>query len=133
MFAPRSAINHRTQSRKDDLEALLYVIFYLWNQESLPWLENLSPSVGDISKHVFKTRHYNYVEYCKQVKAGLPINLQKAYKYIMNLDFEEKPDYTYLQELMQASLMEMNHPMFQEEGSHDYNGEEQIKSNNITS
>jgi len=103
------------------LEALFNIIFYLWNRESLPWLENLSEVQGDISKHVFTLRNQNYLQYCKKIQADLPRTLQPAYEYVMSLHYDQKPDYSYILKLFLEAQEEMNHSLIQEvrEGNSD--------------
>jgi len=67
-------------SRRDDLESLSYILFYLYDG-SLPW-NNIS-DVNDIIK--LKTEMINSNRY--------PQVLMDFYKYIRSMEFEEKPHY----------------------------------------
>lgn len=79
-------------SRRDDLESLGYMLLYFY-YGYLPW-ENTN-SLEDI-----KTLKINYINDETKVK-GIFINY---FKYIVNLSFEEKPNYNYLINLLQNKL-----------------------------
>jgi hypothetical protein len=75
---------------------LIHIVYYIFNNESLPWIENLSGSIPDISSYVINNRFKKYAEYSAKIKANLPTPLQIAYSYIRSLSFEDRPDYEYL-------------------------------------
>lgn len=41
LFASENAIKLKSQSRKDDLESLFYLITFIMKDLSLPWIENI--------------------------------------------------------------------------------------------
>lgn len=84
------------QSRRDDLEALGYVLVYLC-RGSLPWQgvgEDLKPKERNrlIGRAKRRTK---LAELCD----GLPKAFRKFLKYCRALDFEEEPDYEFLRDL----------------------------------
>ena len=87
------------QTKKDDLESLVYLIAYLC-RATLPW-QGL----------VAKTKKEKY-EKIKKVKINssktfdifrmLPFEFTDFYKYILNLKFLENPDYNFIKSLFQS-------------------------------
>jgi serine/threonine protein kinase len=73
-----------TYSRRDDIISILYVIIYLI-KDTLPW-DGYNLAVYD--KKVITTSE----ELC----AGIPHIFQKLLDYAYSLNFEEKPDYSYM-------------------------------------
>ena len=53
------------QSRKDDLESLIYLVIYIIHNQNLPWLDNINdiPLVYDVSKHIINLRLKNFNKY----------------------------------------------------------------------
>ncbi|MFS8160058.1 MAG: hypothetical protein ACMG6E_07575 [Candidatus Roizmanbacteria bacterium] len=82
---------------------MLHIVYYIFNNESLPWIENLSGAIPDISTFVINSRFRKYTEYSNKIKANLPSPLRIAYSYIRSLSFDEKPDYDYLSELFNVA------------------------------
>lgn len=80
------------QSRKDDLEAIGYILVYLFKGK-LPW-QNI--------KHKNKQERYRIVGDRKEntseetLTEGMPKEFLVYLKYVRNLDFEEKPHYSSL-------------------------------------
>ena len=81
-------------SRRDDIISIIYVSIYLLKGK-LPWM-GLYPKKGD-------TRTKEELVYDKKVKTtsnelceGLPYLFQKLLDYAYSLEFEDKPDYSYM-------------------------------------
>lgn len=78
------------QSRRDDLEALAYVLIYLC-LGSLPWQSNGVPRpdqqayIGEMKQKI------SSIELCR----GLPSAYSTLLEYAKSLEFEERPDYQY--------------------------------------
>ncbi len=87
---------------------MLHIVYYIFNNETLPWIENLSGAIPDISSYVINNRFRKYAEYSNKIKANLPGPLKIAYSYIRSLSFEEKPDYDYLFKLFMEAGSEEN-------------------------
>jgi serine/threonine protein kinase len=96
-YASIAAHKNIQQSRKDDLEAIGYLLVYFYRGK-LPW--------QDI-KHKDKKERYKLIgekkesmseeEICKNMPREFVIFL----KYVRNLDFDEKPHYTSLQKMFE--------------------------------
>ena len=105
-----SSLNHHcyamNQSRRDDLESLIYVAIYFLNPRSLPWYNIDTSRV---------TRQAEIFEMTKQLKFNSSVDFKYIEKreafevgldYVRNLEFDEMPDYLYLQSLFQTLLDE---------------------------
>lgn len=93
-----------TQSRRDDLESLAYVIVYLvkgW----LPW-QGIAVHPGQVHHdEVLKLKQETAVDtLCK----GLPQPFIKFIQHIRSLGFEDKPDYPYLHALLAQCILPLN-------------------------
>jgi serine/threonine protein kinase len=84
LFMSRHIHEENTYSRRDDIISILYVIIYLI-KDTLPW-DGYKLSAYD--KKVITTSE----ELC----AGMPHIFQKLLDYAYSLNFEEKPDYSYM-------------------------------------
>lgn len=80
------------QSRRDDLEAILYVILYLV-KGSLPWQGVVNKSKEEKYQAIMELkRDITPEELC----SGLPIEFEDMMKYVKALKFTSRPDYGYL-------------------------------------
>ena len=84
VFMSRHIHEGNTYSRRDDIISLLYVIIYLI-KDTLPW-RGLHFASYDIK--VITTSD----ELC----AGMPRVFKKLMDYAYSLNFEDKPDYSYM-------------------------------------
>jgi casein kinase I family protein HRR25 len=85
------------QSRRDDLESLVYILWYLsWGW--LPW------SGLDVSQSAEEMKSSLLFE------AFLPKQLLRFLRYTRGLSFTEAPDYSYLEELLQKHLAKATKP-----------------------
>ena len=84
-------------SRRDDLESLAYCLIYLWIGK-LPWSNNNSDEYlnDEIlnSKIEFTSYKYNSI--------NIPKNLKEFLDYVIQLKFEEIPNYKYLKDLIRG-------------------------------
>ena len=84
------------QSRRDDLESLAYVLIY-FSKGSLPWqgikAKNINEKYTKIMSNKINTKNE---ELCSE----LPELFPKFLQYIRDLQFEDKPNYDYLRELL---------------------------------
>ena len=102
-FASCNAMRGYEQSRRDDLESLGYVLIYLAKGLWLPWrkYDNSSllqkESIKIITKMKMEISEENL---CK----GLPNEFISYMKYVKHLEFEEDPDYKYLNSLFLSIL-----------------------------
>ncbi|MCQ2818962.1 MAG: hypothetical protein MJ252_16985 [archaeon] len=84
------------QSRRDDLEAIGYIIVYFL-RGNLPWqglkAKNMKEKYEKIKQKKINT---SLTELCK----GFPEETQTFIKYCRDLKFEERPDYEYLKKII---------------------------------
>lgn len=84
------------QSRRDDLEALMYSLIYL-RLGHLPWQGVSGKTKQDKYQKILEKKiNISSDDLC----TGLPENFKKMFEYINSLHFEEKPDYSYLRKLL---------------------------------
>ena len=84
------------QSRRDDLESLAYILIYL-SKGTLPW-KGLKAKNKDekFSKILKKKINTNNEVLCE----GLPQEFSIFLQNVRDLQFEQRPDYSYLRELL---------------------------------
>ena len=91
------------QSRRDDMEALGYMLVYLFKGQ-LPWqgvnIENLADRYREIG---FIKRKTKYSELCSQ----MPTEFAKYMIMVRNLDFEEEPNYKVYSDMFRGLLVAM--------------------------
>ena len=86
-------------SRRDDLESLAYVLISLY--KGLPWDKVKSKNIEEVSKKIIDMK-LNIDT--KIVCEGMPSEIGEFLKYTRSLDFEEKPNYSYLLNLFYQIL-----------------------------
>lgn len=102
-FASLNALLAKEQSRRDDLESLVYMLIFLFNG-TLPWIPQNDLSNNNEFKLAKKLKaSLNTEELC----FGLPKEFEIMLKYIKQLTFEQTPDYDYLKQLF-VLLLEKN-------------------------
>lgn len=88
------------QSRRDDLEGMAYVLYYLM-RGSLPWqgfvVENKKEKYDMIKDYKIATQP-------EQLGSGFPIEFTKFLAYTRALRFDERPDYVYLKKLFKDRI-----------------------------
>jgi len=83
------------QSRRDDLEALGFVLMY-FNRGSLPWQGLKTATKKERYEKIAQDKQNTPIEVlCK----GYPAEFATYLQYCRSLRFEEKPDYSYLRRL----------------------------------
>ena len=106
-FGSRNAIRGFECSRRDDLESLGYMLIYLAKGGWSPWskYKKFKNSYDDITKIFAKIKmEITEENLCK----GLPDEFIHYMKYVKNLDFEQEPDYQYLNSLFISILSKNN-------------------------
>lgn len=91
------------QSRRDDLEALGYVLVYLAKGQ-LPWQGIMADTVEEKCQKIGDKKRETMAE---DLCSGLPKEFIVFFKCVHNLAFAEKPDYHYLQGLFNQLGMEI--------------------------
>ena len=85
-------------SRRDDLESLAYMMIHFVIGE-LPWMGIKAKSLGEKYKRVYEKKQETVPdEICKI----LPDEMKNFLQHILNLEFEEKPNYDYLEGLIKS-------------------------------
>ena len=103
-YSSINALEGGTQSRRDDLESLGYLLIYLLKGK-LPWQGNVSHSNDDKYYKIKKIKKETTPE---KLCEGLPQQLEEYIKYTQNLEYEEKPNYNYLKNLFLIILDKNN-------------------------
>jgi len=92
------------QSRRDDLESAMYVLLYFLKGK-LPW-QGL-PVKGKAEKYK-KIKDMKMETEIEELCKGLPLGVQSLLTYPRNLNFEEKPDYNHIRQLLKDIAIENN-------------------------
>ena len=102
-YASINALKGCEQGRRDDMEALGYVLMYFL-RGNLPW-QGLKLNKGDDRyKKIYETKKNTTPE---ELCAGYPKQFCEYIKYTRNLSFEQEPDYNYLKKLI-YNIMDKN-------------------------
>ena len=95
-YASINALKGCEQGRRDDMEALGYVLMYFL-RGSLPW-QGLKLNKGDDRyKKIYETKKSTTPE---ELCVGYPRQFCEYVKYTRSLSFEQEPDYNYLKKLI---------------------------------
>lgn len=91
-------------SRRDDIESLGYTLIYMLKGR-LPW-QGMKASKGEEhQKIVFKRKStISIIELCRK----LPIEVAYYIEYCRGLNFDEKPSYKYLHDLLRGALAKLS-------------------------
>jgi hypothetical protein len=100
-YASINALNGLTQSRRDDLEAVGYVLMYFLRGK-LPWQGLRVKNKED--------RYHKIMEIKKETSPsllchGYPKEFKKYVEYTRNLEYEQDPDYEMLKDLFKTVLV----------------------------
>ena len=100
-YASINALNGLTQSRRDDLEAVGYVLMYFLRGK-LPWQGLRVKNKED--------RYHKIMEIKKEISPeqlchGYPKEYKEYIKYTRNLEYEQDPDYDMLKNLFKNILL----------------------------
>ena len=103
-YASINALKGCEQSRRDDLEAIGYVLMYFL-RGSLPW-QGLHVHKGEdrYKKILAKKRSTSAEELC----LGFPNEFVEYINYTRNMEFEADPDYKFLRGLLVSALEKQN-------------------------
>ena len=89
------------QSRRDDLEAIAYVLVY-FAKGSLPW-QGLK--ADDKKKKYEMISAKKMATTVEELCSGLPVEFARFLTYCKSLHFEDKPDYAYLRKLLKTLFL----------------------------
>lgn len=93
------------QSRRDDLESLGYVLVYLF-KGSLPWQ---GIRVANKRQKYIKIREKKQTIPLRELCRDMPSQIIEYFRYVRRLDFEDRPDYSYLRSLFRKALERNNY------------------------
>ena len=106
-YASVNALSGGTQSRRDDLEAIGYVLLYFLKGK-LPWQGAVTKSKENkYIKILEKKRDMKPEDLC----SGFPIQFTDYIKYTKSLEYEQDPDYNYLKKLFITVLNEKGYEL----------------------
>ena len=118
-YASINALAECEQGRRDDMEALGYVLMYFL-KGNLPWQGLKINKREDRYRKIYeKKKETTAEELCK----GFPKEFCEFVKYTRKLEFEEEPDYDYLRNLLKQVMKDKNYVM-----DYVYDWVEDIKS-----
>ena len=83
------------QSRRDDLESLLYIISYLL-KGNLPWFDVHGKTKNDLFKKIMDKKMDKNI--CESLFENFK-ELNDIFSYVRTLDFYDKPDYDYINKI----------------------------------
>ncbi len=92
------------QSRRDDLECLAYSIIYLFKGK-LPWQGLKAKNTKEKNIKIMNKKISSSIQ---NLFEGFPIQFEIYYNYVRSLNFEEKPDYNYLNDLINSAVKGLN-------------------------
>ena len=99
-YASINALNGLTQSRRDDLEAVGYLLLYFLRGK-LPWQGIPVKTKEERFKKIMQKKIDTPIsELCH----GFPYEFEKYLTYVRNLNYEDNPDYKYLKNLFLTAL-----------------------------
>lgn len=94
-YASINALNGLTQSRRDDLEAVGYVLMYFLRGK-LPWQGIPVKNKEDRYRKIMEKKIQTSPE---ELCQGFPNEFAEYINYTRNLEYEQDPDYDYLKNL----------------------------------
>ena len=100
-YASINALNGLTQSRRDDLESVGYVLMYFLRGK-LPWQGLRVKNKEDRYHKIMEIKRETSPSLLCQ---GFPKEFKKYIEYTRNLGYEQDPDYEMLKNLFKAILM----------------------------
>ena len=104
-YASINALAECEQGRRDDMEALGYVLMYFL-KGNLPWQGLKINRRDDRYRKIYeKKKETTAEELCK----GFPKEFCEFVKYTRKLEFEEEPDYDYLRNLLKQVMKDKNY------------------------
>ena len=102
-YASINAVRGAEQSRRDDLEAIGYMLLFFLSGGKLPWQGvSCKAKAEKYVKIYHMKKNLNFSVFCK----NMPSEIIYFIKYCRELEFEQKPDYEYLRSLFENILKE---------------------------
>eukprot|EP00353_Schmidingerella_taraikaensis_P010003 CAMPEP_0185569004 /NCGR_PEP_ID=MMETSP0434-20130131/1771_1 /TAXON_ID=626734 ORGANISM="Favella taraikaensis, Strain Fe Narragansett Bay" /NCGR_SAMPLE_ID=MMETSP0434 /ASSEMBLY_ACC=CAM_ASM_000379 /LENGTH=396 /DNA_ID=CAMNT_0028183663 /DNA_START=258 /DNA_END=1450 /DNA_ORIENTATION=+ len=101
MFTSLNALRGNTKSRRDDIEAAIYVLIYLINKAKLPWSDFEDKFKGSNKRFGDFLRERLKKKYSVRLLQMVPAHLQPICKRVLCLNFEEEPPYDAILKCLQ--------------------------------
>lgn len=89
------------QSRRDDIEAVAYVMIYLL-KGSLPWQGFQATNKEEKYRRIMERKMSTDIMVLTE---GLPVEIANILKYARGMAFEQKPDYNYLRRMIKELFL----------------------------
>ena len=100
-YASINAVRGAEQSRRDDLEAIGYMLLFFFNGGKLPWQGVSCKAKAEKYIKIYNMKkNLNFEKFCKNMPKEIIIYMN----YCRELEFEQKPDYDYLRRLFENIL-----------------------------
>ncbi|EDW39772.1 GL15879 [Drosophila persimilis] len=103
-FLSVRAQNGNEQSRRDDLESLMYCLIYFY--KGLPWIGLSAASDKQKTEMVAEMKRSTKID---DLCGGFPPMIAMLMKYIRNLRFEDEPDYVYMRMMLRVLSLDLAH------------------------
>ncbi len=103
-FASANALRGGEQSRRDDIESIGYMLIYFLKKR-LPWQSITGNKKIERYLKIYKMKKNIAPE---KLCEGLPPEMAQFINYAKNLEFEQEPDYKYLNKLFDNVLKRIN-------------------------
>jgi serine/threonine protein kinase len=120
-YASINTHNNIEQSRRDDLEALGYVLIYFLKGK-LPW-QNIRVKKKDRKKVIGENKAKVSI---KELTRGIPVVFEGYMEYVRGLEYEQDPDYNLIRNMFRECL---NNNKYELDNNYDW----MIKDNDETS
>ena len=124
-YASINALKGYEHSRRDDLESLCYIFIYFLKGK-LPWQKIKAKDKEEkYQKILQKKLEISSSELCR----GIPKEFENILEYVKNLEYEEKPDYKKLHDLLDKVMKNGN---YKNDYIYDWSLDEEKNKNEIT-
>ena len=126
-FRYSSINNHKgiQQSRRDDLESISYMMIYFYKGK-LPWQNIPAKDKRDKLKKTYQRKIETSLE---ELCEGCPKEFKQIVRYSRNLGYKEKPDYSYIEYLLNK-VRKRN--KIKNDGNYDWNIDNETDSLQMT-
>ena len=122
-YASINALKGFEQSRRDDLEAVGYVLLYFL-RGSLPWQGQKAKNKEERYKKILKVKMESSAD---DLCENFPEEFIKYVNYTRNLEYEENPDYNMLRNLLKNIMKKKNYLL---DYIYDWTTDEEKRSRN---
>jgi serine/threonine protein kinase len=103
-YASANSVRGGEQSRRDDLEAIGYMLLYFFSGARLPWQGvSCKEKAEKYSKIYTMKKELDLEDFCKK----MPREIIDYMNYCKKLEFQENPNYAYLRGLFENVLKRM--------------------------